>query len=129
MKKRLALAVAVLAVCGVEGTSGVAARRASAQVGADSNVQGRYAAARAAARRRDDFAAMQTFRPGYAFWQHVFMLPDHSIAYGSAVDGRLLATFPTKGNWTRDAVWIDSALTGLLEGQRSLPGWANGAIK
>jgi hypothetical protein len=27
------------------------------------------------ARRRADFAAMQTFRPGYAFWRHVFTLP------------------------------------------------------
>ena len=46
------------------------------------------------ARRRADFAAMQNYRPGYAFWQHVFTLPDHSIAFGSAVDGRLLVTFP-----------------------------------
>src|SRR5688572_19615907 len=71
-----------------------------------------------AARRRDDFAAMHAFRPGYPFWQHVFTLPDHSIAFGSTVDGRLLATFPTKGNWTRDAVWADPALAHLLDGQR-----------
>jgi hypothetical protein len=51
------------------------------------------------ARTRADFAAMQAFRPGYAFWQHVFTIPDGSIAFGSAVDGRLLATFPTKGVW------------------------------
>ena len=70
-----------------------------------------------AARRRDDFAAMQRFRPGFGFWQHVFSLPDHSIAYGSAVDGRLLVTFPTKGNWTRDAVWIDRGAAGTLDGE------------
>jgi hypothetical protein len=68
-----------------------------------------------AARRRDDFAAMQKFRPGYSFWRYVFSLPDHSIAYGSAVDGRLLVTFPTKGNWPRDAAWTDSQLLGLLD--------------
>jgi hypothetical protein len=69
------------------------------------------------ARRRADFAAMQTFRPGYAFWQHVFTLPDHTIAYGSGVNGRLLAIFPEKGDWTRDAVWIDPALGAILKRQ------------
>ena len=70
------------------------------------------------ARRRADFAAMQTFRPGYAFWQHVFTIPDGSIAFGSTVDGRLLATFPAKGEWTRRAVWVDPTLARILEGQR-----------
>jgi len=76
------------------------------------------------ARRRADFAAMQTFRPGYQFWRHVFTLPDGSIAFGSAVDGRLLATFPVKGDWTRQAVWTDSALAHTLDGQQlaSRPG-------
>jgi hypothetical protein len=60
---------------------------------------------------------MQKFRPGYRFWRYVFSLPDHSIAYGSAVDGRLLVTFPTKGNWPRDGVWSDSQLPGLLDGE------------
>ena len=46
--------------------------------------------------------AMQTFRPGYPFWQHVFTLPDRWIVFGSGVDGRLLAVFPAKGNWTRN---------------------------
>ena len=69
-------------------------------------------------RRRADFAAMQTFRPGYPFWQHVFTLHDGSIAFGSAADGRLLATFPAKGDWTRSAVWSDPALASILEGQR-----------
>src|SRR4051812_15875079 len=48
------------------------------------------------ARQRADFAAMRTFRPGYVFWRHVFTIPDGRIAFGSAVDGRLLATFPVK---------------------------------
>ena len=69
------------------------------------------------ARRRADFAAMQRFRPGYEFWRHVFTMPDGSIAFGSAVDGRLLATFPAKGEWTRHAVWADPTLAGILEGQ------------
>ena len=76
------------------------------------------AVAIATAWRRDDFAAMRTFRPGYPFWQHVFTLPDHSIAFGSSGDGRLLATFPTKGDWTRGAVWTDPALTHVLDGQQ-----------
>ena len=57
------------------------------------------------------------FRPGYPFWQHVFTLPDHSITFGSTVDGRLLATFPVKGDWTRQAVWADPALAHILDGQ------------
>jgi hypothetical protein len=69
------------------------------------------------ARRRADFDAMRTYRPGFAFWRHVFTLPDHSIAYGSAVDGRLLVTFPTKGDWTRRAVWADPALADVLKGE------------
>jgi hypothetical protein len=69
------------------------------------------------ARRRADVAAMQTFRPGYAFWQYVFTLPDGWIAFGSARDGRLLAIFPVKGDWTRDAVWADPKLAHVLDGQ------------
>jgi hypothetical protein len=69
------------------------------------------------ARRRADFAAMQRFRPGYEFWRHVFTLPDGSIAFGSAVDGRLLATFPVRGEWTRQAVWVDPTLAGVLDDQ------------
>ena len=68
-------------------------------------------------RRQDDFAAMETFRPGFGFWQHVFVLPDHSIAYGSALDGRLLVTFPTTGNWARDGIWTDPSLEWILDGQ------------
>ena len=61
---------------------------------------------------------MKTYRPGYAFWQHVFTMPDGRIAYGSAVDGRLLATFPAKGEWTRHAVWVDPTVAHILDGQR-----------
>ena len=70
------------------------------------------------ARRRADFAAMRTFRPGYAFWQHIFTIPDGSIAFGSAVDGRLLATFPAKGDWMRKAVWTDPTIARILDGQQ-----------
>jgi hypothetical protein len=73
----------------------------------------------AAARRKADFAAMQAFRPGYPFWQHVFTMPDGVIAFGSGTDGRLLATFPAKGEWTRRSiVWADPALADVIEGQR-----------
>jgi hypothetical protein len=72
------------------------------------------------ARVRADRAALETFRPAYRFWRHVFTLPDGSIAFGSAADGRLLATFPTRGDWSRRGVWADSTLAHTLEG-RSLP--------
>ena len=45
------------------------------------------------------------------------MIPDGSIAFGSAVDGRLLATFPTRGDWSQQAVWTDPAIAGILDGQ------------
>src|SRR5262245_58970215 len=73
------------------------------------------------ARRRADFDAMRTFRPGYAFWQHVFTLPDHSIAYGSGVNGRLLAIFPATGDWRRKARWADPRLTHILDNQPLAP--------
>ena len=69
------------------------------------------------ARWTADVAAMDTFRPGYEFWRHVFTIPDGSIAFGSAIDGRLLATFPAAGDWTRRAVWADPALATVLDGQ------------
>ena len=50
------------------------------------------------ARRRADFAAMQAFRPGYRVLAARLHLPDGSIAFGSAVDGRLLATFPARAS-------------------------------
>jgi hypothetical protein len=67
-------------------------------------------------RRAADYAALQTYRPGYSFWQHIFIIPDGHIAFGSAVDGRLLAVFPTKGDWAAGADWKEPALTGLLDG-------------
>jgi hypothetical protein len=69
------------------------------------------------ARVRADVAAMQAFRPGYPFWRHVFTIPDGSIAFGSAVDGRLLARFSARGDWSRQAVWIDPTIARTLDGQ------------
>ena len=42
------------------------------------------------ARLRADVEAVNEFRPAYPFWQHVFLIPDGRILYGSARDGRLL---------------------------------------
>jgi hypothetical protein len=95
------------------------ARRSSAKAAALASAPAAVAAdTLVEARRRADVAAMQAFRPGYAFWRHVFTIPDGSIAYGSAVDGRLLATFPARGDWTRRAVWADPTIARILEGQR-----------
>lgn len=68
------------------------------------------------ARFRDDLAVVQAFRPAYPFWQHVFTIPDGRIAFGRERDGRLVATFPSKGDWTRGAVWTDPALAATLSG-------------
>jgi hypothetical protein len=64
-----------------------------------------------------DLAAVQTYRPSYPFWRHIFTIPDGRIAYGSAQDGRLVAIFPTTGDWVRDGVWEEKALVGVLNGQ------------
>jgi hypothetical protein len=71
-------------------------------------------------RFQDDLAALRTFRPGFAFWQHIFVIPDGNIAFGSAVDGRLLAIFPAKGDWTREGTCLENSLSHLLRG-RTLP--------
>jgi hypothetical protein len=70
------------------------------------------------ARYQADLAAVQSYRPAYQFWQHIYNIPDGRIIFGSAVDGRLLATFPTRGNWAREGVWQDSTLAGTLDGIR-----------
>ena len=68
-------------------------------------------------RWQDDLAALQVFRPGFSFWQHIFTIPDGSIAFGSAVDGRLIAVFPAKGDWVRQGVWTDPSLPSILNGR------------
>jgi hypothetical protein len=76
------------------------------------------------ARFQADLETVQTFRPAYTFWQHIFTIPDGRIVFGSAKDGRLLATFPSTGNWTRDAAWEDPELAGVLT-DRALPSRLN----
>lgn len=68
-------------------------------------------------RAEDDLAALRLFRPAYPFWQHIFTVPDGRVIYGSAVDGRLLATFPLQGDWKTQANWADPSLANLLDGQ------------
>lgn len=65
-----------------------------------------------------DLAAMERFRPAYPFWRHVFAVPDGAIAFGSAVDGRLLAAFPVKGDWVRDGVWQDTSFATFMANRR-----------
>ena len=72
------------------------------------------------ARLASDVAALERFRPGYSFWQWVFLIPDGSVAFGSARDGRLLARFPMRGDWLREAYWEDVSLAPLL-GSTRLP--------
>ena len=72
------------------------------------------------ARMRSDVAALAHFRPGYEFWRHVYSIPDGHIAYGSAVDGRLLAVFPESGDWAKRAKWAERSLADLFDG-RELP--------
>jgi hypothetical protein len=61
-----------------------------------------------------DQEAMASYRPSYPFWQHLFVVPDGSIAFGTEQSGRLLVTFPTRGDWVRDAIWQDPDLAIVL---------------
>jgi hypothetical protein len=54
-----------------------------------------------------DQVSIEAFRPSYPFWRHVFMVPDGSILFGSAVDGRLLTTIPARGGPRREDVAAD----------------------
>lgn len=65
-----------------------------------------------------DFEAMRMHRPGYPFWRHVYSIPDGSVAFGSAEDGRLLGVFPTRGDWPRGGRWVESSLARTLSGAR-----------
>jgi hypothetical protein len=116
-KAILGLALAILAIPLAAST--VVPRRSSAPAAAPVAATPAPQTAEAAvqARLRADVAAMQTFRPGYPFWRHVFTVPDGSIVFGSAADGRLLATFPARADWSRHAVWADSTIAGTLDGQ------------
>ena len=53
------------------------------------------------ARLQADLTAVRAFRPAFPFWQHIFTIPDGRIIFGSAEDGRLLTTFPIRGDWAR----------------------------
>ena len=90
-------------------TMSVVGTPARAEVSAWEYTQARYQA---------DLAAVRRSRPAYPFWQHIFIIPDGRIIFGSAETGRLLATFPTRGNWAREGVWEDPALAGTLDGLR-----------
>lgn len=68
----------------------------------------------AVARLAADIEVVKAFRPSYPFWQHIFTIPDGRIAFGSARDGRLIATFPTRGDWSTGAVWLDPVLSPIL---------------
>lgn len=69
-------------------------------------------------RLQADLDTLQSYRPAFGFWQHLFAIPDGRIIFGSAKDGRLLATFPATGDWARTAKWEDPAFGNLLNGRR-----------
>ncbi len=71
------------------------------------------------ARLDADVAAMSTYRPGWQFWRQIFTIGDGSIAFGSATDGRLLAIFPSRGDWA-NGEWKESGLAALAD-MGSLP--------
>jgi hypothetical protein len=117
MRTKVTLTLVALCLAIPLAASTLMTRRAAARVAEASAAQAEPAGTPVEARLRADTDAMREFRPGYPFWRHVFTLTDGSIAFGSAVDGRLLATFPAKGDWTRHAVWTDPAMAHLLDGQ------------
>ena len=119
--KHLALLLGVAALLCVGSALHAQALRTNPPLGSSLEPEAARAATDYSRARLDrDLAAVQRFRPSYPFWQHIFTISDGRIAFGSAQDGRLLAVFPTAGDWVRDGVWEDQALTGFLNG-RTLP--------
>ena len=119
MRTKSIWALAVVSLAIPLAASNVVIRRPSAQAAATAApvAAPQTAADAVRARLRADVAAMQASRPGYPFWRHVFIIPDGSIAFGSAVDGRLLATFPAKGDWSQKAVWTDPTIARTFDGR------------
>jgi hypothetical protein len=118
MRTRALLALAAVTLTIPLAASNVILRRSSPQAAAAPAIpRPQTADATVQARLRGDVAAMQAFRPGYPFWRHVFMIPDGSIAFGSAIDGRLIATFPATGDWSQQAVWTDPTIARILDRQ------------
>ena len=71
----------------------------------------------AEARLQADLEVVKVFRPSYPFWRHIFTIPDGRIAFGSASDGHLIATFPSKGNWDGSGVvWVEPQAGDALAG-------------
>ena len=85
-------------------TSAGASLPAPAELSARAHTEARYQA---------DLVAVRRARPSYPFWQHIFTIPDGRIIFGSAETGRLLASFPTRGNWAREGIWEDPALAAI----------------
>ncbi len=69
-------------------------------------------------RMERDVESLARFRPGYPFWRYIFTIPDGSVVFGSGTDGRILAVFPSQGDWHRSGRWEDPALTRSLDGHR-----------
>src|SRR5690349_2201717 len=104
--------------------SGAAATRLGAQVALPRKTSAKGALASVSAyvreRMQGDVAALQSYRPGFTFWRHVFTVPDGAIVFASAADGHLIATLPASGDWQRDGTWATPALREILDG-RELP--------
>jgi hypothetical protein len=116
----LALAFGASAVVAQAARGGAAAGSAVRTASmAEAPAAARVPAA-AASRLHADLDALQAFRPGYSFWQHVFTVPDGAIAFGSRADGRLLAVFPAASDWMLAGRWQTPEYAGILAGQ-SLP--------
>ena len=107
----------VMAVLTMEGTAQVGIPAPPALSAEQSQF---LAQAHGRLRAEEDIASLQAYRPAYPFWRHIFTIPDGAIVFGSAADGRLLATFPARGDWASEAAWEDQQLIRLLDG-RALP--------
>ena len=95
-------AVILVAAAGVVNRRGANVADADVRLGRVGASAG--AEARAAARHLADVLALQKFRPGYPFWQHVFTIPDGAIVFGSAADGRRLTVTRATSDSQREAI-------------------------
>ena len=99
------LVLTAAALAGVASRPGAVLDNTSVETAAVAGLSGNASASvRAEARHLADIAAMKQFRPGYAFWEHVFAIPDGSVVFGSAADGRRLTVVRSTRGLDRDAI-------------------------
>jgi hypothetical protein len=113
-RRIVAAEIAAAEIAAAETPAAVPASASRSDLGASTAFEA--AISHAAERLQGDVDVVRRYRPAYPFWQHIFTIPDGRIVFGSGRDGHLIANFPAKGNWLREAQWFEPDLAPLIDG-------------